>query len=55
MVIGKENNGTAPRAQEDPSKEDEVLFQRRLIHKANMQRVVEGVRSLVDDEINADQ
>lgn len=55
MVIGKENNGTAPRAQQDPSKEDEVLFQRRLIHKANMQRVVEGVRSLVDDEINADQ
>ena len=55
MVIGKENNGTASRAQEDPGKEDGVLFQRRLIHKSNMQRVVQGVKSLVDDEINADQ
>ena len=55
MVIGKENNGTAPRAQEDPSRENEVLFERRLIHKSNMQRVVEGVKSLVDEKPNVDQ
>ena len=48
MTIGKENNGTAPRALQDPSLENEVLFERRLVHKANMQRVVEGVRDLVD-------
>ncbi len=48
MTIGKENNGTAPRALKDPSQESEILRTRRLIHKANMQRVVEGVKSLVD-------
>lgn len=55
MVIGKENNGTAPRAQKDPSQEDAVLFERRSIHKANMQRVVTGVQSLVDHTPNDDQ
>jgi len=55
MVIGKDNNGTAPRAQEDPSRENAVLFERRLIHKSNMQRVVEGVKTLVDDGPNVDQ
>jgi len=55
MVIGKENNGTAPRAQKDPSQEDAVLFERRSIHKSNMQRVVEGVQSLVDHTPNGDQ
>ena len=48
MVIGKENNSTAPRAMADPSLENQILFQRRLIHKANMQRVLEGVKALVD-------
>ncbi|MEC8975934.1 MAG: nitroreductase family protein [Actinomycetota bacterium] len=48
MTIGKENNGTAPQALKDPSRENEVLYKRRLIHKANMQRVVEGVKGLVD-------
>ncbi len=48
MTIGKENNGTAPRALKDPSQESEILRTRRLIHKANMQRVVEGVKGLVD-------
>ena len=55
MVIGKENNGTAPRALQDPSLENDVLFERRLIHKANMQRVVEGVKSLVDGPVNGDR
>ena len=55
MVIGKQNNSTAPRAQEDPSNENQVLFERRLIHKTNMQRVVEGVKSLVDDRSNDGQ
>tara|TARA_B100000530_G_scaffold145432_1_gene90996 strand:- start:968 stop:2137 length:1170 start_codon:yes stop_codon:yes gene_type:complete len=48
MVIGKENNSTAPRAMADPSLENQILFERRLIHKANMQRVLEGVKALVD-------
>ena len=48
MVIGKENNSTAPRAMADPSLESQILFERRLIHKANMQRVLEGVKALVD-------
>ncbi len=48
MTIGKENNGTAPRALKDPSQESEILRTRRLIHKANMQRVIEGVKGLVD-------
>ena len=55
MTIGKENNGTAPRALRDPSLENDVLFERRLIHKANMQRVVEGVRELVDGPANDDR
>lgn len=48
LVIGKENNSTAPRAMADPSLENQILFERRLIHKANMQRVLEGVKALVD-------
>ncbi len=48
MVIGKENNSTAPRAMADPSLENQILFERRLIHKANMQSVLEGVKALVD-------
>ena len=48
MIIGKENNSTAPRAMADPSLENQILFERRLIHKANMQRVLEGVKALVD-------
>ena len=48
MVIGKENNSTAPRAMADPSLENPNSFERRLIHKANMQRVLEGVKALVD-------
>ena len=48
MVIGKENNSTAPRAMADQSLENQILFERRLIHKANMQRVLEGVKALVD-------
>ena len=48
MVIGKENNSTAPRAMADPSLENQILFERRLIHKANMQRVLEGVKALLD-------
>lgn len=48
MVIGKKNNSTAPRAMADPSLENQILFERRLIHKANMQRVLEGVKALVD-------
>ncbi|OUW33689.1 MAG: hypothetical protein CBD32_01935 [Actinobacteria bacterium TMED172] len=48
MVIGNENNSTAPRAMADPSLENQILFERRLIHKANMQRVLEGVKALVD-------
>ena len=55
MTIGKENNGTAPRALRDPLLENDVLFERRLIHKANMQRVVEGVRELVDGPANDDR
>ena len=48
MIIGTENNSTAPRAMADPSLENQILFERRLIHKANMQRVLEGVKALVD-------
>ena len=48
MIIGKENNSTAPRAMADTSLENQILFERRLIHKANMQRVLEGVKALVD-------
>ena len=49
MTIGTENNATAPRALKDPPRESEILHERRLIHRANMQRVVEGVKGLVDD------
>ncbi len=48
MTIGKDNNGTAPRALKDPTQESRVLHERRLVHKANMQRVVDGVKRLVD-------
>jgi hypothetical protein len=49
MTIGTENNSTAPRALKDPARQSEILHERRLIHKANMQRVVEGVKGLVDE------
>jgi len=48
MTIGKDNNGTAPRALKDPTQESRVLHERRLVHKGNMQRVVDGVKGLVD-------
>lgn len=49
MVIGKENNGTVPAALKDPGREQRVLNKRREVLKANMQRVVEGVKATVDD------
>jgi Polyketide cyclase / dehydrase and lipid transport len=50
MVIGQRNNGTAPAAlkaaRDDPANEQKVLNGRRETLKANMQRTVQGVKSL---------
>ncbi|WP_419931201.1 nitroreductase family protein [Candidatus Poriferisodalis sp.] len=48
MLIGQENNGTVPMALRDPAKEQRVLNRRRQVLRANMQRVVEGVKTIVD-------
>ncbi|WP_419838325.1 nitroreductase family protein [Candidatus Poriferisodalis sp.] len=48
MLIGQENNGTVPMALRDPAKEQRVLNRRRETLRANMQRVVEGVKAIVD-------
>ena len=48
MLIGQENNGTVPMALRDPNKEQRVLNRRRAVLRANMQRVVEGVKAIVD-------
>ena len=48
MVIGEENNGTVPAALKDPDREERVLNKRRTVLRANMQRVVEGVKAQVD-------
>lgn len=50
MLIGQENNGTVPMALRDPAKEERVLNRRRAVLKANMQRVVEGVKAIVDGD-----
>ncbi len=48
MLIGQENNGTVPMALRDPAKEQRVLNRRRETLRANMQRVVDGVKAIVD-------
>ena len=48
MLIGQENNGTVPMALRDRAKEQRVLNRRRAVLRANMQRVVEGVKAIVD-------
>ena len=50
MLIGQENNGTVPMALRDPNKEQRVLSRRRETLRANMQRVVEGVKAIVDGD-----
>ena len=50
MLIGQENNGTVPIALRDPAKEQRVLNRRRETLRANMQRVIEGVKSIVDGD-----
>ncbi len=50
MLIGQENNGTVPMALRDPAKEQRVLNRRRETLRANMQRVVEGVKAIVDGD-----
>ncbi|MDE0497510.1 MAG: nitroreductase family protein [Acidimicrobiaceae bacterium] len=50
MLIGQENNGTVPMALRDPAKEQRVLNRRRDVLRANMQRVVEGVKATVDGD-----
>ena len=50
MLIGQENNGTVPMALRDPAKEQRVLNRRRETLRANMQRVVEGAKAIVDGD-----
>ncbi|MDH3679703.1 MAG: nitroreductase family protein [Acidimicrobiia bacterium] len=50
MIIGEENNGTAPQALKNPDREEQVLNGRRQTLKANMQATVEGVKALVDGD-----
>jgi hypothetical protein len=48
MIIGARNNGVVPAALQDPAREEQVLNRRRITLRANMQRTVEGVKSIVD-------
>ena len=48
MVIGEKNNRSSAMATADTNQEQNVINARRQVHKANMQRTVEGIKSKVD-------
>lgn len=48
VTIGQNNNGTATRSQADPSREAQVLNERRETLLANMQRTVDGIKSVAE-------
>ena len=48
MVIGEKNNRSSAMATADPNQEQNVINARRQVHKANMQRTIEGIKSKVD-------
>jgi nitroreductase len=48
MVIGEKNNRSSAVATADTNQEQNVINARRQVHKANMQRTVEGIKSKVD-------
>jgi nitroreductase len=48
MVIGEKNNRSSSMAATDPTQEQNVINARRQVHKTNMQRTIEGIKSKVD-------